>query len=91
MLSCIAMAHTAGVLGRCHCRAGQGTYHATIKFAETRRIAAQMRTVTILINGDEVVSGMDIAATAARADGGTIHGTNQAGLSRGDPWYGPGG
>jgi len=43
---------------------GPGTYHARLNFAETRHIEPKLRAVTVLINGHEMVSGLDIAATA---------------------------
>ncbi|MBI4581768.1 MAG: hypothetical protein HY718_18880 [Planctomycetes bacterium] len=48
---------------------GPGTYYARLKFAETRRIEPRLRAVTILINGEEVASNVDLAATAQAAAG----------------------
>ncbi|HPD28372.1 MAG TPA: malectin domain-containing carbohydrate-binding protein [Phycisphaerae bacterium] len=45
---------------------GPGTYHACLKFCETRRIDPKLRAVTILINGEQRVADLDIAATAGR-------------------------
>jgi len=48
---------------------GPGTYHARLRFAETRRdLPAAQRAVTIELNGQEVVADMDIAATAEGFD-----------------------
>ncbi len=44
---------------------GPGIYHARLKFCETRRIEPKLRAVTILINGEEKVANLDIAATAS--------------------------
>lgn len=44
--------------------AGPGTYHVRLKFAATRGLNTKKNCVTILINGTEVVSQMDVAATA---------------------------
>jgi len=44
---------------------GPGTYCARLKFAENRYVPPEQRAVTILISGEQVVAGMDIAATAA--------------------------
>lgn len=41
-----------------------GTYYARLKFAETRNVDPAARTVTVLVNGDELVTDMDITATA---------------------------
>jgi len=43
---------------------GPGTYHARLKFAETRQMEPAKRAVNIHINGKNVVSNMDIVATA---------------------------
>jgi hypothetical protein len=45
---------------------GPGTYHARLKFAETRIVKSRNMTapLTIHINGKKVVANMDIAATA---------------------------
>jgi hypothetical protein len=43
---------------------GPGTYHARLKFAETRRVEPRQRAVSVAINGEPVVEGLDIAATA---------------------------
>lgn len=43
-----------------------GTYHARLKLCETRRIDPKLRAVTILINGEQKVASLDIAATASR-------------------------
>ncbi len=45
---------------------GPGTYHARLKFCETRRIDPKLRAVTIAINGEQKVGNLDIAATAGR-------------------------
>lgn len=44
---------------------GPGTYHVRLKFAENRYVAPEQRAITILINGEEKVVGLDVAATAA--------------------------
>lgn len=41
-----------------------GTYYVGLKFAETRNDAPAQRAVTVLINGVEVATDVDIAATA---------------------------
>jgi len=46
-----------------------GTYHARLKFCEHRNIDPSQRAMTITINGREVISGFDIAGTAAAAAG----------------------
>lgn len=59
---------------------GPGTYYARLKFAENRYTEPQKRAITILINGKEMVSALDIAATAvnqpstqpARSGGGHL-------------------
>lgn len=43
---------------------GPGQYHVRLKFAETRRVDPRLRAVTLHLNGREVVSQMDVAATA---------------------------
>jgi hypothetical protein len=44
---------------------GPGTYHARLKFCETRDVKPEQRAITtIAINGEQVVSKMDITATA---------------------------
>ncbi|MHB8523172.1 MAG: malectin domain-containing carbohydrate-binding protein, partial [Limisphaerales bacterium] len=43
---------------------GPGAYYARLKFAETSNGGPAKRPVTIRLNGREVVSGMDVAATA---------------------------
>jgi hypothetical protein len=43
---------------------GPGMYHACLKFAETRRVESRQRAVSVAINGEPVVEGLDIAATA---------------------------
>ncbi len=43
---------------------GPGRYHTRLKFAETRHIDPALRAVTIHLNGREVVSEMDVTATA---------------------------
>lgn len=43
---------------------GPGTYYVRTKFAETRRIEPQQRAVSVAINGQWVLEGLDIAATA---------------------------
>ncbi|MCC6699668.1 MAG: hypothetical protein IT365_28850, partial [Candidatus Hydrogenedentes bacterium] len=43
---------------------GPGTYYVRLKFADTYQLTAKDRAVSILINGEEVVTDMDIAATA---------------------------
>jgi hypothetical protein len=45
---------------------GPGSYHARLKFCETRNIDPKLRAVTILINGEQKVADLDIAATADR-------------------------
>lgn len=55
---------------------GPGTYHARLKFAETRNIDPKLRAFNITINGREVLHGFDIAATAA---GGTSAATRPVG------------
>ncbi len=42
-----------------------GTYHARLKFSETRNIEPHLRGINISINGEQKVNNMDIAATAA--------------------------
>ena len=44
---------------------GPGTYYVRLKFAETRRTKPEVRAVSIWITEQQVVSDMDIAATAA--------------------------
>jgi hypothetical protein len=46
---------------------GPGTYHVRLKFAETRNVDPKARAMAIQINGQKVVSALDIAATAAQA------------------------
>ncbi|MBX7259633.1 MAG: malectin, partial [Candidatus Hydrogenedentes bacterium] len=41
-----------------------GTYHVRLGFAESRELDPKLRAVTILINGEERVTDMDVAATA---------------------------
>lgn len=41
-----------------------GSYHVRLKFAETRNAEPAARAVSILVNGAELVTDMDIAATA---------------------------
>jgi len=56
-----------GVHGRdfaFHFTVGPGTYHARLKLAETRNVEPRLRAASIRINDTEVVSGLDIAATA---------------------------
>jgi hypothetical protein len=48
---------------------GPGTYHVRLKFMEHRREAPHRRAMDIFINGRQVVSSMDIAATAAGKPG----------------------
>ncbi|MCL4693754.1 MAG: hypothetical protein KJ060_14735 [Candidatus Hydrogenedentes bacterium] len=43
---------------------GPGTYYVRLKFADTFQLIPKDRALTILINGDEVVTDMDIGATA---------------------------
>jgi hypothetical protein len=43
---------------------GPGTYYVRLKFADTYQLTAKDRAVSILINGEEMVTDMDIAATA---------------------------
>jgi hypothetical protein len=43
---------------------GPGSYHARLKFAETRNVVPAKRPVSIEINGEAKVTAMDIAATA---------------------------
>jgi len=43
---------------------GPERYHARLKFAETRNVAAHLRDVTIWLNDKRVVERMDVAATA---------------------------
>jgi hypothetical protein len=43
---------------------GPGTYHARLRFAETRRVPAEQRAVNVAINGQVLVEGLDLAATA---------------------------
>jgi len=43
---------------------GPGRYHVRLKFAETRPIEPRLRAVTVHLNGQEVVTKMDVAATA---------------------------
>ncbi len=45
---------------------GPGTYHARLKFLETRNVDPKQRAVTVCINDREVATNMDIAATAGR-------------------------
>ena len=47
---------------------GPGSYHARLKFCETRNIKPKQRAVTIHINDEEKVANMDIAATAGGQD-----------------------
>jgi hypothetical protein len=47
---------------------GPGKYYARLKLAGTRGVDTKTNCVTILINGQEVVSKMDIAATAGGAN-----------------------
>ncbi len=49
---------------------GPGTYHARLKFAETQYNAANERGITIYINGEKVVDGFDVFATAGGANRG---------------------
>ncbi len=46
---------------------GPGTYHARLKFLESRTGDVKQRAMTVWINGREVVAGFDIAGTAAAA------------------------
>jgi hypothetical protein len=43
---------------------GPGTYHVCVKLAEICDIKPERRALTILINGREVVTDVDVAATA---------------------------
>ena len=43
---------------------GPGAYHVRIKLAETRNTAPRLRALAVEINGDELVTDMDIAGTA---------------------------
>jgi len=49
---------------------GPGTYHARLKFAETQYNAADERGITIYINGEKVVDGFDVFATAGGVNRG---------------------
>lgn len=44
---------------------GPGTYHARLKFMESRNIDPKLRAITVHINGQERVANMDLCATAA--------------------------
>ncbi|MBP7935166.1 MAG: hypothetical protein KA354_11015 [Phycisphaerae bacterium] len=44
---------------------GPGTYHARLKFMETRNIEPKLRAITVHINGQEMVANLDLCATAA--------------------------
>ncbi|HOW69392.1 MAG TPA: malectin domain-containing carbohydrate-binding protein [Phycisphaerae bacterium] len=44
---------------------GPGTYHARLKFMESRNIDPKMRAITVHINGQEMVANLDVCATAA--------------------------
>ncbi len=46
---------------------GPGTYHARLKFMESRHIDPKLRCVSVSVNGREMIANMDIAATAAQA------------------------
>ncbi|NLX13191.1 MAG: hypothetical protein GXY44_05985, partial [Phycisphaerales bacterium] len=43
-----------------------GTYYARLKFMELRRNDPQLRCVSVSVNGREMISNMDVAATAAQ-------------------------
>ena len=43
---------------------GPGTYYARLKFAETRRVEARQRAVTVALNGRPALESVDLAATA---------------------------
>jgi len=47
-----------------HFTVGPGTYYARLKFAETRVLEPSRRAMTLRINGQEVVTGLDLQATA---------------------------
>lgn len=47
---------------------GPGVYHVRLKFAETRNLEPKLRGLHIDINGERVVSDMDIPATASGID-----------------------
>jgi len=47
---------------------GPGTYHARLKFAANRGLDPAMNTVDVLINGQQVVTNMDVDATAGGAN-----------------------
>ncbi len=61
---------------------GPGVYYARLKFAETQYNAPNQRGITISINGEKVVEGFDVFATAGGADRGVdlvfnnLHPTN---------------
>ena len=67
---------------------GPGTYHARLKFCEIRNLEPRARAITVLINGEEVVSGLDIAATAAATADAAVQSSKlqgkavQAGMGR---------
>jgi hypothetical protein len=42
-----------------------GTYHVRLKLMEFRNVEPQQRALTVSINGEEKVAGVDVAATAA--------------------------
>jgi hypothetical protein len=47
---------------------GPGTYHLRLKFAETQYAAPHERGITIFINGQKMVEGFDVFATAGGAN-----------------------
>ncbi len=47
-----------------HFTVGPGNYHVRLRLMETRAVAPELRALDIAINGKQVASGMDIAATA---------------------------
>jgi hypothetical protein len=56
-----------GVHGRdftAHFTVGPGKYHVRLKFAETRSVDPKTRLLNVHVNGKEIASRMDIAATA---------------------------
>ncbi|NLX13495.1 MAG: hypothetical protein GXY44_07570, partial [Phycisphaerales bacterium] len=56
---------------------GPGTYHARLKFMESRAIDPKLRCVSVSVNGREMITNMDVAATAAQEMDSALIGDDQ--------------
>ncbi|NLX13121.1 MAG: hypothetical protein GXY44_05615 [Phycisphaerales bacterium] len=56
---------------------GPGTYHARLKFMESRVIDPKLRCVSVSVNGREMITNMDVAATAAQEMDSALLGDDQ--------------